>query len=205
MDKQKDLKIIVVGDRGVGKTALLYRYSDNKFTTDQISTIGVDFKSKDITIEGQQIKLQIWDTAGQEKFRSLTQNYYKGAHGAFVVFAVNEVDSFDQIKYWVDALKEKEPLINIILLGNKIDLPRNINREDAENKAKENNIRYFEVSAKSGANINEAFECLATDVYKRLNSTPATEPTSTNTNTNTVVLNDANSSDTQPDKKKCGC
>lgn len=202
MEKQTDVKIIIVGESSVGKTALLFRYSDNKYTADQISTVGVDFRHKDVIIEGQKVRLKLWDTAGQEKYRAIARSYFKAAHGAFVVFAVNNQDSFDQVQYWIDGLKEKEPLINIILLGNKTDLPRTVKREDAEKIAKENNIRYFEVSAKSGDNINEAFECLATEVYKRLNSTTATAET---TDKSTVVLDNKNPSDPQPDKKQCNC
>lgn len=194
------LKAIIVGESGVGKTSIILRVADNKFLTNILSTQAVDFRLVKMQIEGQNVKLKIWDTAGQEKFRSLAQSYFNGAQGALVVFSVNSLDSFSQVRYWLDSLREKVPSITIALIGNKIDLPRTVNREDAENLAKEYNIRYFEVCCKDGTNISEAFEVFSTDVFKRIktegtkNTTPPPKE---------VTLKDEPQS--TPKEKGCKC
>lgn len=165
------LKIIIVGEGSVGKSSLLLRYADDKFIPENYSTIGVDYKSKPITINGENVILQIWDTAGQEKFRSITKNYYNGVHGALVVFDVTAINTFNQVKYWIESIKEKDPLINIILIGNKIDLEdRSVTKEEAEKIANEYHIHYIETSAKDGTNIHETFEYISNETYQRISS-----------------------------------
>jgi small GTP-binding protein len=96
------LKMLVIGDSGVGKTCLLLRFSDNSFSTNHLATIGVDFKIKELTLsDGKQYKLQIWDTAGQERFRTITHTYYKGAMGIILVFDLTDRDSFNNIQSWI--------------------------------------------------------------------------------------------------------
>jgi small GTP-binding protein len=158
------LKILVIGESAVGKSCLLLRYTDNKFQESFMTTIGVDFKTKYIDIEGTHVKLQIWDTAGQEKFRSITRAYYRGAHGILVVFDISRRDTFNQTKMWIDSIRESQAeanSIDVILIGNKQDLVRAVTKDEAEDLANSYGIRYFETSAKQNTNVEEAFLCLA--------------------------------------------
>jgi small GTP-binding protein len=164
------LKILVIGESAVGKSCLLLRYTDNKFQESFMSTIGVDFKTKYIAIEGTPVKLQIWDTAGQEKFRSITRAYYRGAHGILVVFDISRRDTFNQTKMWIDSIRDSQAeasSIDVILIGNKCDLVRAVTKEEAEELAKSYGIQYFETSAKQNTNVEQAFETLAGLALKR--------------------------------------
>jgi small GTP-binding protein len=164
------LKILVIGESAVGKSCLLLRYTDNKFQESFMTTIGVDFKTKFIEIDGVRVKLQIWDTAGQEKFRSITKAYYRGAHGILVVFDVSRRDTFNQTKMWIDSIRDSTTdsnPIDVILVGNKCDLERCVTREDGEELAKQFQIPYFETSAKDATNVEEAFKTLASVALKR--------------------------------------
>ena len=117
-------KILLLGDSAVGKSCLLLRYCENSFQESHLATIGLDFRLKTITLENnRKIRIQIWDTAGEDRFRSITRNYYKGAHGIVLIYDVTDQQSFQHIKDWVDKIKEesKEGVI-IYLVGNKIDL-----------------------------------------------------------------------------------
>jgi small GTP-binding protein len=164
------LKILVIGESAVGKSCLLLRYTDNKFQETFMTTIGVDFKTKYIDIEGVRVKLQIWDTAGQEKFRSITKAYYRGAHGILVVFDVSRRDTFNQTRMWIDSIRDSSAdsnPIDVILVGNKCDLERCVTAEEAEDLAKQFQIPYYETSAKDATNVDSAFTALATSALKR--------------------------------------
>ena len=116
-------KLVLIGDSGVGKTNIANRYTFNQFYYENKSTIGVEYFSKNITIENTKIKVHIWDSAGQERFRSITKSYYRGAKGAFVVYDVTKPESFENSEKWVDELiKFGEKDLIIYLIGNKIDL-----------------------------------------------------------------------------------
>jgi small GTP-binding protein len=148
------LKILVIGDSAVGKTCLLLRYNDNKFKKTLLTTIGADFKTKLIEIDNRKVKLQILDTAGAEKFRSITKAYYRGAHGILAVFDLSRRDTFNQVKMWIDSIRDSSSkIIEIVLVGNKADLPRAVEKDEAERLANENNIPYFETSAKLGKEL----------------------------------------------------
>ena len=109
---------------GVGKTSLLNRFCDNDFSSNMLSTAGVDFKNRFMTVDGKRIKVQIWDTAGQERFRIITRAYYKGAHGIMLVFDVADTETFTNIGYWMNCIqKDAADSVVKVLVGNKIDLP----------------------------------------------------------------------------------
>ena len=155
-------KIILVGDASVGKTNLLTQYVDEKFTENNISTVGIEFKNKIIELKnGRKIRLQIWDTSGQEKFMSLTKNYFRGCNLALFVFDVTNKASFDDIQMWLDSFKDVNgEKSKRVLIGNKIDLEnRVVEKEEAENFAKENDLQYFEISVKENIDnqINDMF------------------------------------------------
>ena len=197
------LKILVIGESAVGKSCLLLRYTDDKFSEQFMTTIGVDFKTKYIEIDGQNVKLQIWDTAGQEKFRAITKAYYRGAHGILVVFDISRRDTFNQTRMWIDSIKDSTEAspIDVILVGNKSDLTRAVTREEAEELADQYKIKYFETSAKENSNVEQAFRELATMALKRRMSGAGRGPAGKQGNT-VRVTNDKNG---KKDKKDCGC
>ena len=154
-------KILLLGDSSVGKTCFLMRYTDNTFQEIHMSTIGLDYKLKNVQLDdGKIVKIQIWDTAGQDRFRSITKNYYKGAHGIILIYDVTSRKTFENVKNWVDQIREEvSPKVSIILVGNKIDdeQGRKVKTEEGENMAKECGLSFFETSAKSGENIDSTF------------------------------------------------
>ena len=168
-DEEHDFsyKLIIVGDTGVGKTNILSRFIIDDFSIETPSTVSMEFGRKILELDGSKIKLQIWDTAGQEKFRSLTQSYFKGSKGAFIVYDVTKEDTFDKVQGWYDDIKasgDKDCLIGII--GNKIDLEesRKVSTEIGKKKADELKCLFAETSALQGVGINEAFEELVKQI-----------------------------------------
>ena len=162
MSKKESLyKILILGDSTVGKTCFLTRYADNTFQENQMATLGVDYKLKNVKMEdGNIVKLQIWDTAGQDRFHSLTRNYFKGAHGIILLYDITTQSSFDNVSKWIKQIKEDaSEKVVIILVGNKIDLEhkRAIPTEEGEKIAEDFGLIFFECSAKTGKNINESF------------------------------------------------
>ena len=168
MDSSNDadlvFKILLLGDSEVGKSCFLMRYSENVFIENYITTIGLDYKLKTVKLDtGKTIKVQLWDTAGQDKYRTIAKNYYKGSHGILLLYDITKQSSFDNIREWVRDIKEEvsEKAI-IFLIGNKIDIEeeRKISKEKGEELAEEFKIPFFEASAKSGKNVDEVFKAL---------------------------------------------
>ena len=154
-------KILTLGESGVGKTCILRRFVENKFIKNHLATIGIDFRTKTIPINNYEVKLKIWDTAGEERFRNITNQYYKGADGIILVYDLNNKDTLTKIKDWMNQIHQNTSNdIGLVLVGNKSDLEgkRQITYSDARNYANKMNITYFEVSAKNDQNINEFFE-----------------------------------------------
>ena len=161
-------KIVLVGDSGVGKTNLLLRYLKNEFNTQTKATVGVEFGNTKVQIDNALIKAQIWDTAGQERYRSITSAYYKGAHGALIVYDITRKDSFDSVEKWLSDLKNNgEDKMVIMAIGNKCDMvnERVISTEEGEAKAQRNNIAFLETSALSATNVAKAFDELIQKLY----------------------------------------
>ena len=168
--KERSLKILLLGDTTVGKTCFLKRYLDDTFQDAYLSTIGFDFKFKYITLKsGKKVKVQLWDTAGEERFRTIAKSYYKGAHGIILIYDVTNQKSFDNIKNWLIQIKEEAPSrICVILVANKIDCEdRKVSKKDGENLAKSNNLKFYEASAKENINVTEAFENIAEDINEK--------------------------------------
>ena len=157
-------KLILIGDSGVGKTCILQRYMKHIFEENYKCTIGVDFLMKSIVINGQTVKLQLWDTAGQEKYKSMVSSYYRGANVALIVFDLTNHQSFDALPMWIENFYKNGPeQKNIILIGNKKDLVdlRKVTQQEAEAFSETNNMMYFETSAKEGDNIEYIFNYAA--------------------------------------------
>ena len=175
--KQKELlyKILLLGDSSVGKTCFLMRYSDNTFQEIHMSTIGLDYKLKNVQLDdGNIVKIQIWDTAGQDRFRSITKNYYKGAHGIILIYDITSRKTYENIKNWVTQIKEEvSDKVNIILVGNKIDDEKNrkVSTEEGEKLAKEIGFDFYETSAKTGINIDSTFNDLVKKTVESFSKT----------------------------------
>lgn len=164
-------KVLIIGDSNVGKSSLLLRFADNSFYGEYISTIGVDYRIKTLKVQDQndqgvQVKLQCWDTAGQDKFDNIVQSYYRGSHGIMLVFDVTCRDSFTNVQKW---LTKAESLAGSdvvkLLIASKVDMEnRVVTTAEAEEFAKKIGLKYIETSAKESQNVNESFEQLAKDM-----------------------------------------
>ena len=156
------IKLLTLGDTEVGKTSIVLRYSDDKFHQNKISTIGVDFKVKMVTKGNEKIKISIYDTAGQERFKNIVKHYYKGANGILLIYDISKRITFEKLQFWLDDLKENADIDNlfIYLVGNKNDKKeeREVTFEEGNKFAKEKNLPFIEVSAKTGENINQLFD-----------------------------------------------
>ena len=165
------LKYIIIGDSSVGKSNILLRYVHNSFNPEFLTTIGVEFGAKNIEINKKIFKIQIWDTAGQENFRSITRAYYKNSVCALIVYDISNRSSFENVISWIEDCKGQSPKsIFIILVGNKNDLEneRQVSYEEGLEFAKNNNIVFFETSAKTGKNISELFQTSAIEINKKI-------------------------------------
>jgi small GTP-binding protein len=162
-------KFIIIGNSGVGKTAILRRLVEDAFTDVSHPTVGVEFESKILTIGDRKMKLQIWDTAGQERFKSIARAYYRNATGVILAFDITDRASFDDLDMWLNDVQSLcNPRAVIQLIGNKTDLAskREISVAEAEAFAERHNVTYLETSAKSGDGVNEAFVRAATAILK---------------------------------------
>ncbi len=162
------LKVVVVGDSGVGKTNLINRFASDKFDTNSKATIGVEFVYKTLKINKEVIKVEVWDTAGQERYRAITSSYYKGAKGAIIVYDITNEDSFNNVESWMNEVTKKGKTdMQFLLVGNKKDLinDRKVTEQKGIDKAKELNMNLFEASALEKTNVNEAFNYLVKEIY----------------------------------------
>jgi len=166
-------KYIIIGDTGVGKSCLLLQFTDKRFQPVHDLTIGVEFGARMINIDNKQIKLQIWDTAGQESFRSITRSYYRGAAGALLVYDITRRETFNHLTRWLEEARQNaNQSMVIMLIGNKSDLDhrRQVSKEEGEAFAKEHNLIFLETSAKTAANVEEAFINTAQKIYENIQS-----------------------------------
>ena len=164
-------KFIVIGESSVGKTCIIMRYTEDRFTDSFLTTVGVDFKVKEVSVDGQLVKLQVWDTAGQEQFHTITKSYFRGAHGILLCFDVSKLETFEKTHMWMDSIHESaSENVDVVLIGNKNDISpdkRAVSFEEGSKLAEEYNIPYFETSAKTGDGISESFDALIRIVMSR--------------------------------------
>lgn len=166
-------KYIIIGDSGVGKSCLLLQFTDKRFETSHELTIGVEFGARVVTIDNTPVKLQIWDTAGQESFRSITRSYYRGAAGTLLVFDVTRRETFEHVTSWLQDAHENSNLpMTILLIGNKCDLQekREVSTEEAVELAKAQGLTYMETSAKTAHNVEAAFLDTARAILAKIRS-----------------------------------
>ena len=169
--KANKLQIITLGDHMVGKTSILRRFNDGSFTFSTYTTIGVDFVSRSMKIGEQDVSTKLWDTAGQEKFHTITHSFYNQCQGVILVYDVGSQESLTGINRWMRNIQNHaDPYIVKYLLGNKIDVEkRMVSKEEGEALAKKYDMKYYEVSARTGENIEESITSLITDTYNKMN------------------------------------
>ena len=162
-------KVVLTGDSGVGKTKLLQRYVHNEFHLDGSSTVGIEFAFRDVEVQGRIVRVQVWDTGGQERYRCITNAYYRRAAGVLVVYDVGNRRTFESVPRWVSEAQEKtDPNVPILILANKSDLmARQVSREEGRQQAAKLGLQVFETSALEALNVDEAFESLAKELLKR--------------------------------------
>jgi len=219
-------KIVLVGDSGVGKSNLLSRFTRDNFSSDEKSTIGVEFATRIITIDGKRIKAQIWDTAGQERYRAITTAYYRGALGAMLVYDVTKSSSFENVPRWLRELKDHANRdIVLTMVGNKVDLladgiaSRQVTEDQAVLMAQELELTWVETSAKTGSNVEKSFVEVIERIYRHAFAARPQQTQNANSNNNSsnnnnngeqqqksIEINDSNANQQQTSKeKKCGC
>ena len=163
-------KILLLGDPTSGKSTILLRYCDESFQGAHLSTIGLDYSLKTITLKDcPTIKLQIWSTAGQDRFRAITKNHYKGSHGIMLIYNVTDIKSFENLKNWAVQIKEECPSrVQIFIVGNNIEDEENrkITKEQGQEFADKLGYPYYECSSKEGININEIFQDMVEKIHE---------------------------------------
>jgi small GTP-binding protein len=188
------IKIVLIGESGVGKTNLLERFVADDFRMDSKSTIGVEFATISMTLENKHIRAQIWDTAGQERYRAIARAYYRGAAGAMLLYDLTSSVTFAAVRRWLKELRDVDPKITVILIGNKSDMSeaRVISLDDAMNFARSENLLFIETSAKDSTNVRESFTNLITAIVHRYLKTGfddvVRDPTPKGTITKTRVM-----------------
>ncbi|CAJ0564766.1 unnamed protein product, partial [Mesorhabditis spiculigera] len=176
-DADYSFTVMLLGDSCTGKTCLLIRFKDGTFLNNNfISTVGIDYRNKLVNVDQSKVKLQIWDTAGQERFRSVTSAYYRDADALLLVYDVTSRQSFDNIRSWLAQIKEyAKETVEVTIVGNKSDLggQRKVKIEEGRKLAASYNIPYIETSAKTGHNVELAFNELARRLVGAGSSGPA--------------------------------
>ena len=165
------VKIIIIGNQSVGKTNIVTRYVKGEFSEDYMITIGMDFLTCNLKSDDKIFKLRLWDTAGSEKFRSITKGYYSNTCCALIVYDITNQNSFDSVKQWIEDVKNyADKDTHLVLVGNKIDLKdqRKISKEDGQNLATQNGMDFYESSALTGENINNIFEGICKYVNQKI-------------------------------------
>jgi len=170
MHTDQVFKILMIGDSNVGKSSLLIRFSDNEYYNNYITTVGLDFRTKKINIDNKIIRLEIWDAAGQERFKALTKLYYRNCYGVLLVFDITDEKSFINIKNWINEFDKhcNIPNVSKILIGNKCDLltEKKVSDEEIDKLCLKYNLNYIETSAKDNTNVELSFNELGKKIIK---------------------------------------
>jgi len=219
------IKLLTLGETGVGKTSIILRYTENSFLNSQIYTIGIDCKIKKIKIDNKIINVLIWDTAGQERFRNITSHYFNNADGILLVYDISNRESFEKLNYWLNEINQKidKNKINIILVGNKKDInfnnnkieeneddnnniiksKREISYEEGKKLAERCNINFIETSALNSYNIEKCFDIIINEIIKKKGKNNILKGAN-NFNEKNIVIN-KNISNNNSNKDECFC
>lgn len=167
------MKIMIIGDSGVGKTNFLFKFVEGKFCEVHVATVGFDNKSKIIKLPSskKKIKLQVWDTAGQERYMSINKNLFQKVQGIILMYDLTQRDSFENLPNWMSLIKQTVSNKTIILVGNKLDIEeddRIVTFEEGKKFAKENNIDFMEVSGNTGENVEKVFTTIGEKIYENM-------------------------------------
>jgi len=201
-------KFIVIGPTAVGKSSLLLQFTESYFHAEHETTVGVEFGTYLCEFDGQPVKLQIWDTAGQESFRAITRAYYRGAHGVLLVYDVTRRDSFDFLESWIEESRQNgERFATTLLVGNKCDLEngRHVSYDEGQAFAQQHGLLFLETSAKTALNVEEAFVKLARIVFDKYRKGLLSHALSSNeSNQASLVLTSPAKQDNNAQKACCG-
>ncbi|CAM9381365.1 unnamed protein product [Discosporangium mesarthrocarpum] len=174
-------KYIIIGNTAVGKSAILLQFTERQFKDAHDMTIGVEFGAKDVNIGEAQVKLEIWDTAGQESFLSITRSYYRGTDGCLLVYDITDRESFDALPRWLEEARANSanPDLSIMLIGNKADLATNrvVSMEEGKAFAYKQGLLFMEMSARNAVDVEKAFIHTAEQIFADLEAHPRTKPT----------------------------
>ena len=222
------IKLLTLGETGVGKTSIILRYTENSFLNSQIYTIGIDCKIKKIKIDNKVINVLIWDTAGQERFRNITSHYFNNADGILLVYDISNRESFEKLNYWLNEINQKidKNKINLILVGNKRDIinfnnskteneedninnikcKREISYEEGEKMAESCNINFIETSALNSYNIEKCFDILINEIINKKGKNNILKGANNfnDKNDKNIIIN-KNISDDNSNKDECFC
>lgn len=187
-DMEVAIKVVVVGNGAVGKSSMIQRYCKGVFTKDYKKTIGVDFLERQFIVNDEEVRLMLWDTAGQEEFDAITKAYYRGAQACVLVFSTTDRESFLAIDSWKEKVEAEVGDIPTVLVQNKIDLLEQtlIKNEEAEGLAKRLKLRFYRASVKEDMNVNEVFKYLAEKYLQRLKQQTAEETEVVHTTSNKI-------------------
>ena len=203
INKIYNIKIILLGETGVGKTSLINAYLDKQFNSSEIITSQSNLSFKIIEIHNKKLSLNIWDTMGHERYRSITKNFYRNADGILFVFDVTKEETFNHIKDWLISSDECDKDFKKIIVGNKIDLERVISKEKMEHFAKSKNMDCYETSAKTGDGVDKIFESIAELILKDKSEEQIREEFIVRPHSNSTLSKD--SQPVEPTKKKKCC
>jgi small GTP-binding protein len=169
LNKPTPLKVLIIGNSGVGKSSILLRFADGTFNVNYTATIGIDFKIKNIVVNNKDYKLQIWDSAGQERFKTLTINYFRGAMGIILVYDVTRRETFDAVEGWMEDIHAHcDQPTPVVLVGNKCDMLADsvISRTEGKELAEKYDVFFFDCSSKNGINVDDIFNCIAKEIVR---------------------------------------
>ena len=202
MNYDEKCQLLIIGDSTVGKTSILSRFANGTFNSNYLATVGLDNFTKDETIDNKTVRIKIWDTAGQERYKALTKGFFRNAQGIMIVYDVTNAETFENLQIWIKSIKDHmgpdTENIPSIIIGNKVDSEeREVKFEEAELFAKGYNYPYFETSAKTGENIDQAIRFLVKEV---INNNSGNKD---NNNDNIVIDNDDLKK--KDENSKCNC
>ena len=167
------IKLVIIGDSGVGKTNFIFQFTEGRFSSMHVTTVGFDYKSKIIKLpkSKKNVKLQIWDTAGQERYMAINKNLFQKVQGIILMYDLTSRDSFEHVSNWLNLIKQTASSKTVILVANKLDLEedkRIVSVDEGEKIANDNNILFFEGSGSSGQNVDKIFTTIAEEIYTNL-------------------------------------